>query len=77
MAVCKKSGKELPERNSCFSGHECREKERFTCIYFSHVFTYGTNCRLLRPNVDVKSILGIGNRTSEDEASEGKQCLNL
>lgn len=71
MAVCEKSGKELPERNNRFSGYECSYKKGWNCKYYSHVFVYGTNCLLLRPNIDVKSILGIGNKDSEEN-----KCLN-
>ena len=77
MAVCPKTGDELPERNSHFSGFECKYSKGWNCKYYSHVFSQGTNCFLLRKPINVKAILGIGNRTSADEASEGKQCLNL
>lgn len=77
MAVCPKSGKELPERNSYFSGYECKHSKGWNCKYYSHVFVHGTNCLLLRKPVDVKSILGIGNKGSDDKTSEEKQCLSL
>ena len=59
MANCVKSGRALPERNVCFSGMECREKDRAVCPHYSHIFVDGTNCRLLRKPVDVMAILGI------------------
>ena len=59
MPICEKSGKELPKRGCNFSGFECREKERFCCLNFSHHFIYGTNCILLRPQIDVAAILGV------------------
>ena len=77
MAVCLKSGKVLPERNAAFCGFECREKERATCKYYSHNFIDGTNCLLLRKPVDVKSILGIGNRDSDEKPIGEKLCPNL
>ena len=63
MAVCEKTGEVLPERTVYCSGFECREKERFTCSNYSHVFSQGTNCRLLRRPIDVRAILGIGERS--------------
>jgi len=65
MAVCVKSGQALPERNSHFSGHECRHKERFLCPHYSHTFIDGTNCRQLRKPIDVAAILGIKKHENE------------
>lgn len=65
MAVCEKTGKELPERNVHFSGHNCEYSKGWNCKYYSHVFSQGTNCLLLRKPIDVKSILGIGEKSSE------------
>ena len=59
MAVCEKTGEKLPERNVYFIGYECRNKDRFLCKYYSHVFSQGTNCDLLRKPIDVRAILGI------------------
>lgn len=64
MCKCIKNGKELPERDSTFSGHECRAKDRFYCKYYSHHFIDGTNCRLLRKSVNVRAILGIEGKKS-------------
>ena len=59
MAICEKSGKELPDKNNKFCGYECREKDRSYCKYYSHNFIYGTNCIQLRPKIDVAAILGV------------------
>lgn len=59
MAECCKTGKVLPLRDAYFSGYECREKERFTCLKFSYHFIDGTNCQLLRKPIDVRKILGM------------------
>ncbi len=59
VRICVKSGEKLPRRTACFSGHECREKDRFRCPHYSHLFIDGTNCRLLRRPVDVAEILGV------------------
>lgn len=59
MAKCFMSGKELPELNVHFKGMECREKDRIYCPHFSHNFVNGTNCRLCRKPIDVRTILGI------------------
>lgn len=62
MCKCIKTGEELPPRNVNFIGYECREKERYTCPQYSHVFCDGTNCRLLRKPINVRAILGIEKR---------------
>ena len=59
MCKCIKTGEELPERNSAFSGHECRVKDRLYCKYYSFHFIDGTNCLQLRKPVNVREILGI------------------
>lgn len=59
MAVCEKTGKELPKPSGMNLIYECREKERALCPHYSHVFSQGTNCRLLRRPIDVRAILGI------------------
>ncbi len=64
MCKCIITGEELPERNTYFSGHECRNKDRFCCKHFSHYFVDGTNCQLLRKPVDVRAILGIKEKSS-------------
>lgn len=64
MCKCIKTGKELPERNIFFSGHECREKDRYTCKHFSHQFVDGTNCWLLRRPINARAILGIEGKQS-------------
>lgn len=62
MCKCIKTGKELPERDSIFSGYECRWHDRFgcRCQHFSHYFADGTNCLLLRKPINVRAILKIG-----------------
>lgn len=59
MAECIKNGEALPERNVNFCGHECRNRERFTCKYYSHIFVDGTNCLLLRKPRNVRALLGL------------------
>ena len=59
MAQCIKTGENLPERNARLCGFECRNKDRFLCENYSHVFVDGVNCRLLRKPVDVAAILGV------------------
>lgn len=59
MCKCIKTGEELPERNAWFSGHECKNKDRFYCKYYSHHFIDGTNCMQLRRPIDVAAILGV------------------
>lgn len=59
MAVCAKTCKVLPEQTVNLVGYECREKDRALCPHYSHVFSQGTNCRLLRKTIDVRAILGI------------------
>ena len=66
MANCVKSGQPLPKRTTLLSGYECREKDRFRCPHYSHVFIDGTNCLLLRRPVDVAAILGI-KKAAENE----------
>lgn len=64
MCKCIKTGEELPDRNTYYSGHECRNKERYSCKYYSHFFIDGTNCQLLRKPINVRAILGIEGRSS-------------
>lgn len=59
MVECIKNGEKIGENNAHFSGFECRNKERFTCPNYSHVFTDGTNCHLLRKKRDVRALLGL------------------
>ena len=65
MCKCIRTGEELPDRNNHFSGHECRNNERFYCRYFSHNFVDGTNCLLLRKPVNVRAILGIDKKVQQ------------
>lgn len=66
MAKCIKTGEELPERNTFFSGHECRWHDRFGCYckHRMHHFVDGTNCALLKKPVNVRAILGIEGKQS-------------
>ena len=59
MCKCILSGEELPERNSWFSGWQCKHKNRLYCKYYSHHFIDGTNCMQLRRPIDVRAILGV------------------
>ena len=64
MCKCIKSSEELPDRTVNFSGFECRNKDRYTCLEYSHIMVDGTNCRLLRKAVNVRAILGIEGKKS-------------
>ena len=65
MCKCIRTGEELPDRKSAFSGYECRRKERFVCKNFSHNFVDGTNCLLLRKPINVRAILKIEDETND------------